>query len=124
MLRSHSLIRFAVCQVLFMLLSACQDKPIEPTAQDVQQAEQLRPTDARLAAIYERSCLACHGTRSAAPLAGFEPAWRTRLEQGMTTLLSHARDGFNGMPAKGLCSDCSDEDLLALIQFMSQPDAH
>jgi len=124
MLRGPLLIRFAVCQVLLTLLSACQDKPIEPTAQDVQRAEQLRPTDARLAAIYERSCLACHGTRSAAPLAGFEPAWRTRLEQGMTTLLSHAREGFNGMPAKGLCSDCSDEDLLALIQFMSQPDAH
>lgn len=106
------------------LLSGCQDKPVEPSAQDLQRAEQARPGDARLASIYDRSCVTCHGTRSAAPLAGFEPAWRPRLKQGMDVLLQHARDGFNGMPAKGLCTDCTDDDLRALIAFMSSSHDH
>lgn len=95
-------------------------KPVEATDQDVVHSETLRPADAKLSAIYERSCVTCHGTRSAAPLTGFAPAWAPRLEQGMDVLLSHAREGFKGMPAKGLCSDCSDEELRGLIEFMSQ----
>ena len=66
------------------------------------------------------ACLTCHATRSAAPLTGFAPAWKPRLAQGMDVLLAHARDGYKGMPAKGLCSDCTDTDLRGLIAFMSQ----
>lgn len=102
-------------------LVACgNDKPAEPTEQDVARAETLRPLDATLAERYERACLTCHATRSAAPLTGFAPAWQPRLAQGLNTLVTHAREGFKGMPAKGLCSDCSDADLLGLIVFMSQ----
>ena len=102
-------------------LSACgNDKPAEPTEQDVARAETLRPSDATLAERYERACLTCHATRSAAPLSGFAPAWQPRLAQGLDVLVTHARDGFKGMPAKGLCSDCSDADLRGLIVFMSQ----
>ncbi len=91
-----------------------------PTDQEVLRAESLRPAVPELAAKYERSCLACHGVRGAAPLTGFAPAWAPRLAKGEDVLLAHARDGFNGMPAKGLCSDCSDEDLRGLTRFMSQ----
>lgn len=105
-----------------LLLAACQDAPPPPPAdQDVARAEALRPADAQLAAKYERACLSCHGVRSAAPLTGFAPAWKPRLAQGADALLAHARDGFNGMPAKGLCSDCTDDDLRGLIAFMSGP---
>jgi cytochrome c5 len=104
-----------------LCLTACgQDTPAEPTEQDVARAEALRPSNAQLAEKYERACLTCHATRSAAPLTGFAPAWQPRLSQGMDVMLAHARDGFKGMPAKGLCSDCSDADLLGLITFMSQ----
>ena len=120
---SSFLPRIASC-FMVLLLAACQDQPAEPAAADLQRAEQLRPADTRLASIYDRSCVTCHGVRSAAPLAGFQAAWRKRLDQGMDTLLTHAREGFNGMPAKGLCSDCTDDDLRALIQFMSQTHAH
>jgi cytochrome c5 len=106
---------------LLAALAACgTDLPVEPTEQDVARAETLRPQDARLAEQYERACLTCHATRSAAPLTGFAPAWKPRLAQGMDVLLTHARDGYKGMPAKGLCSDCSDTDLRGLIAFMSQ----
>ena len=39
----------------------------------------------------------------------------------MDTLVTHVRDGFNTMPPKGLCFDCSDEDYKALIEFMAAP---
>ena len=104
-----------------LLLAGCHaSPPPEPSDQDVTRADTLRPADAQLAAKYERACLACHGVRSAAPLTGFEPAWAPRVAKGADVLLQHARDGFNGMPAKGLCSDCSDDDLRGLIAFMSK----
>lgn len=102
-------------------LAACQEAPPRmPTDQEVLRAESLRPAAPDLAAKYERACMACHGVRGAAPLTGFAPAWVPRLAKGEDVLLAHARDGFNGMPAKGLCSDCSDEDLRGLTRFMSQ----
>lgn len=111
----------ALCAAALLCLTACgSDTPAEPTEQDVARAEALRPTNAQLAEKYERACLTCHATRSAAPLTGFAPAWHPRLKQGMDVMLTHARDGFKGMPAKGLCSDCSDDDLRGLITFMSQ----
>lgn len=97
----------------------CVGEP-QPSDSDVIRAESLRPPDAQLAAKYERSCIVCHAVRAGAPMAGFEPAWKARVVKGHALLLAHARDGFNAMPAKGLCSDCSDEDLSQLIHFMSQ----
>jgi cytochrome c5 len=105
-----------------VLLVACHaTPPREPSDQELAQAEALRPADAQLAAKYERACLACHGVRSAAPLTGFEPAWAPRLAKGADVLLQHTRNGFNGMPAHGLCSDCTDDELRSLITFMSKP---
>lgn len=114
------LIRLLLTGLLAMLAACSSEQPAEPTEQDVARAEALRPTDARLAEQYERACLTCHATRSAAPLTGFAPAWKPRLAQGQDVLLTHARDGYKGMPAKGLCSDCTDTDLRGLIAFMSQ----
>ncbi|WP_290675184.1 c-type cytochrome [Aquabacterium sp.] len=120
-----TLIKHALCSLAWipaLLLAACHaSPPHEPNDQEVTRAEALRPADAQLAAKYERSCQACHGVRSAAPLTGFEPAWAPRVAKGADVLLQKARDGFNGMPAKGLCSDCTDDDLRGLIAFMSQP---
>ena len=117
-------IKHALCTLAWtaaLLLTGCHaSPPPEPSDQDVTRADTLRPADAQLAAKYERACLACHGVRSAAPLTGFEPAWAPRLAKGADVLLQHALDGFNGMPAKGLCSDCTDDDLRNLIAFMSK----
>ncbi|MDO9235471.1 MAG: c-type cytochrome [Aquabacterium sp.] len=107
------------CGLISLLLACTEATPRAPTDAEVLQAEALRPAKPQLAAKYERSCLGCHGIRGAAPLTGFAPAWVPRLTKGPEVLLAHARDGFNGMPAKGLCSDCTDDDLRDLIQFMS-----
>lgn len=103
-------------------LAACQDRaPAPPNDADVLAAEALRPARPELAATYERSCMACHGVRSAAPLTGHAESWRPRLAQGMDTLLQHTREGLRGMPAMGLCPDCSEQDFSDLITFMSTP---
>lgn len=103
-------------------LGACQKTPPVPGPEALRWAEIAKPHNVQLAQKYERSCQACHSSRaSTAPLTAFAPDWQLRLQQGMATLVSHARDGFQGMPARGYCNDCSDQELEALIAFMSTP---
>jgi cytochrome c5 len=69
--------------------------------------------------VYQTACAACHGTGAAgAPKFGDAAAWAPRAEKGMDTLLNHAVNGFNAMPPKGLCADCSDDELKAAIEYM------
>lgn len=101
-------------------ISGCESSNAKPLEADYRRAESLRPSDTTLAQKYERSCIACHTVKgSNAPLAGFSGDWHPRIKQGMPTLLDHARSGFKAMPARGYCNDCSDEELSALIAFMS-----
>lgn len=102
------------------LLAACSGASTEPDARAIAQAQQSVPAEPAVAALYERSCRTCHSQVEAkAPLTGFAPQWRARLEQGMPVLLAHVRDGYLGMPARGYCNDCTDQDYEALIRFMS-----
>ena len=99
---------------------ACSASRQEPNAGDLERAQLLRPRELQLAERYERSCMTCHAARaSGAPLTGFMPHWDKRLGQGMEQLQRHASDGFNAMPARGQCNDCTAQDLRALIEFMS-----
>jgi cytochrome c5 len=45
-------------------------------------------------------------------------AWTDRLAQGDDTLYQHALEGFKGMPAKGLCMDCSEEEIELAVDYM------
>jgi cytochrome c5 len=106
----------AALLLLLALLGGC-GKAAPPTVN----AEALRPADARLSAVYERSCLLCHGRAgTGAPTTGDTAAWAPRQAKGMDALVASARTGVGGMPAMGSCIDCSDADLRDLIQFMSQ----
>ncbi len=105
--------------LLALALAAC-GAPETPGAAEEARAAQMRPHDAALAEKYERSCMVCHAQVAAqAPLAGFAPAWRPRLKQGMDTLVRHAEQGLGGMPPRGQCADCTADELRALIQFMA-----
>lgn len=69
--------------------------------------------------IYNSKCLACHNTGAAgAPKLGDVAAWAPRIAQGNDTLYTHAISGFKGMPAKGLCMDCSDDEIKATVDYM------
>ena len=121
--------------IALLLLSACGSNTgdsfsggtdgkaadLTPSAEQIHFARTAVPADSNLAAKYERSCRTCHSAvDAAAPLTGHKEAWTARLsERGKAGLLAHTKTGFNAMPAMGLCNDCSDEDLNAMIEFMS-----
>ena len=68
--------------------------------------------------VYQAACFACHGTGAlGAPKSADD--WAPRIANGMDTLLDHAINGFNAMPPKGTCMDCSDEEISAAIDFMT-----
>lgn len=68
--------------------------------------------------IYTASCAGCHNTGVAgAPKYGTSD-WADRATKGMDTLLANAINGINAMPPRGLCGDCSDEDIQGVIQYM------
>ncbi len=72
------------------------------------------------AAKYQSTCFACHGTGAAhAPEVGDYIEWEIRLEKGLETLVQNTINGLNGiMPARGLCTDCSDDELRQIVEYM------
>ena len=69
--------------------------------------------------IYNTFCVACHGSGVlGAPKKGDADAWEPRVAQGQDTLVNHAINGFNSMPARGTCADCSDEEIAATVAFL------
>lgn len=69
---------------------------------------------------YKNTCAACHDTGAAhAPEVGDVIEWEIRLDKGMDTLVQSTINGLNGiMPQRGLCTDCSDDDLKAIVEYM------
>lgn len=75
------------------------------------------PRDA--AQVVQTSCFSCHGTGAAgAPVIG-QPIWKTlESEKGLDGLLQSAINGKGAMPPKGLCMDCSDDEIKAAIEYI------
>ena len=71
--------------------------------------------------IYNTYCVACHGTGVlGAPMKGDAAAWQPRIAQGSETMLRHAINGYNSMPANGTCGDCTDDDIASTIAFLTK----
>ncbi len=69
--------------------------------------------------VYNKSCKTCHDAGMAgAPKLGAPDDWTARIDKGMDTLYTSAISGFQGMPPKGLCMDCSDDELKAAVDYM------
>lgn len=80
-------------------------------------AEPTGPRDG--ATVYGTFCIACHASGvSDAPITGNADDWAPRIAQGKDILADHAINGFNAMPAKGSCMDCSDDEIVAAIEHM------
>lgn len=72
-------------------------------------------------ALFNRTCGACHnGQLPTAPQKGDKAAWEPRLAKGMDALVASVTNGFNAMPPRGLCMDCTAEDYQAVIRWASQ----
>ncbi len=69
--------------------------------------------------VYLSACAACHTSGAAgAPKTGDAGAWGARMDQGLETLVKHAIDGYKAMPARGLCADCSDQEIADAVAYM------
>jgi cytochrome c5 len=68
---------------------------------------------------YEASCAICHTAGVAgAPKIHHVEDWAKRKEQGLEGLLASAIKGKGGMPPRGTCMSCSDEELRRTIEYM------
>jgi len=71
--------------------------------------------------VFNAACTACHSTGAAgAPKLGDTAAWADRIAKGMDAL---HQSGLNGVPgtgmiAKGGCMNCSDEEVMAAVDYM------
>lgn len=83
-------------------------------------AASAAPAAARSAdEIFNTVCAACHATGAAgAPKAGDAAAWAPRIAQGKETLYKHALGGFNMMPPKGTCGNCSDDEIKSVVDLL------
>ena len=69
--------------------------------------------------VYDTKCFTCHASGAAgAPKLGVVADWTDRIAQGIETLYTGAISGVRGMPPKGLCMDCSDDELKATVDYM------
>ncbi|WP_198134728.1 c-type cytochrome [Psychromonas ingrahamii] len=70
--------------------------------------------------IYNTYCMACHATGVlGSPKKGDAAAWAPRIAQGAEIMLKHAIEGYNSMPAKGTCGDCSEQEIASTIAFLT-----
>jgi cytochrome c5 len=71
--------------------------------------------------VYNTFCMACHATgANNAPKLGDIAAWAPRIEKGIDVLYQSAIAGFNNgvMPPKGLCMDCTEDELKATVDHI------
>ncbi|MBA2710644.1 MAG: c-type cytochrome [Tatlockia sp.] len=79
-----------------------------------------QPTLKRGKQVYVNSCIICHQNgEMSAPIIGDSSNWFFRLNHsGLTGMYRHAVDGFNSMPIKGACVTCSDNDVIAAVDYI------
>jgi len=74
--------------------------------------------------IYNRYCKQCHeegkGPIEGAPRRGDQWAWAALKKSGMDSLIYYTMNGVDGMPIKGTCTDCTQEELEDAIIYLMQ----
>ncbi len=69
--------------------------------------------------IYNKHCKMCHASGAAgAPKFGVVADWQPRIGKGVAGLVKTATSGKGAMPPKGMCMDCSAEEIQATIEYM------
>ncbi len=84
-------------------------------------AAQASPT---IESRYNSSCGICHTNGAGGvPKTHDVAAWQPRLEKGMDKMIESIQNGYRGMPPKGMCFDCSEEEFEALVKYMASPES-
>ena len=96
-----------ICALLTVLLSASLSAEEDDAARDAER-------------IFNETCVACHGEGvRGAPRPGVKADWEPRLSYGIEDLYISAYEGVGAtMPPRGMCFDCSDSQLKAVVDFM------
>lgn len=69
--------------------------------------------------IYKSTCHTCHDAGvGGAPKIGDQADWKARLGKGIEQVYAHAINGFNAMPPKGTCMNCSDDEIKETVDYM------
>ena len=72
-----------------------------------------------VAEIYRMYCATCHDAGiGGAPRISEQTDWPARLARGRELLYQHALQGFNTMPARGACPNCTDGEIRAAVDYM------
>ncbi len=69
--------------------------------------------------IYLTVCSSCHSQNAPGVPQISNPAdWTARLQKERKELYRNSINGFNAMPEKGLCEDCTDKEVTRAVNFM------
>lgn len=109
-----------------LFFSACS--PDTPNNGPISNENSLTSTQApkhslseELSTIYKETCTQCHTNSSTgAPVSGDTKAWQQILSKGIDATLERAMNGYGGMPPAGQCFECTPEQMIELINYMSQ----
>lgn len=69
-------------------------------------------------AVYESVCSICHASGAMGSPQFGAAVWKKLAKNGIDALVESAVKGTGAMPAKGTCSDCSEAELKAAVQYM------
>lgn len=69
--------------------------------------------------IYNSKCAGCHNSGiMGAPKYAALADWSSRIDLGLDKLTASAIAGKGGMPARGTCMDCSDNEIKVTVKYM------
>lgn len=69
--------------------------------------------------IFQTKCSSCHATGvGGAPRQGNAADWEPRIAKGMDVLFQNAWNGIGAMPPRGICTDCSEDEIRSTVEFM------
>jgi len=110
----------AVPEVKEALSNSTKVKVSEPQTNTPQKIVQPASQQASGAEIYQKYCAVCHTSGVAgAPRKGDKSAWQQRGGMAkLDDLVRSAIKGKNAMPARGTCTQCSDEEIKAAVIYL------
>ena len=125
----HALLTLAIITTGAMVADHMKPETIDKRTAPIGKVKVKKTSDAATAeaagprtikSIVDTYCMACHGTgMPGAAKIGDKEAWAAKLEKGKDAVMANAIAGINAMPAKGMCMDCTDDELWASIEYMA-----
>ena len=105
--------KVAALPMFLILVAGCESTPV-PVDETVADTPVISGEEA-----YEQQCAGCHETGMlGAPVVGDKESWEERSKLWQAVIMSHARNGYFDMPAKGGRPDLPDETIDAAVEHM------